>query len=146
MDAELVEAIGNYVSMHPDTTVLDPDESERLRLLTAEQFDIRNESVWWWECLPDSAIHVPYDDQDGLDIALKIIPETSSRLILFVTDDSCPPWTCVSGTASGLVDMLREQRFFEYLIVNSTMDWILFDTHHNSIVILGEGLSVPSRG
>jgi len=98
--------------------------------------------VWWWEGLPDQAMRVPYADQEGLHIVLKIISETSDRLILFVTDDSCAPWMCVSGTASGLVDMLREQRFFEYFIVNSTMDWILFDTHHNSIVILGEGLSV----
>lgn len=73
----------------------------------------------------------------------QIVPDLSEPPLLFVTDDEPPPWPCVVAPIPVLVDMLREQRFFEYFIVDPRFQWVIFDTHHNALVGFGQGLTFP---
>lgn len=137
MVVELLKSIRRYLSEHPEIKVLEAEESERLRLLIASRFGLVTERTWWWERLPKEAVSLPYSDEEGLDLLLNILPTPTAPFWLFVTDDNPPPWTCIYGTGTNLIEMLREQRFFEYFIVNAGLNWMVFDTHHNTLVMLG---------
>lgn len=111
----------------------------------ADRFGFSRTGLWWWEAVPRDAKVVRHGyTNDGLELLLSIIPGGAEALYLFVTDDAAPPWRCVCGTASDLVAMLRELPFFEFFIVDRGTNWIVFDTHHNVIVTVGE-VSAASR-
>lgn len=142
MDLELFQTITAHASTSPEIRVLDTEEAEQLSHLVAERFGFPLDRIWWWEVLPDDAVAVPYEGQQGLDRLLEVLPY-QKELLLFVTDDMLPPWPCVSGTSMALVNMLRELRFFEYFVVDSELKWIVFDNHHNVLFALGRPLHSP---
>jgi len=142
MDDELVKSIRDYVFASREVMALDDDKAEKLRLLVADRFNLPRNHVWWWESLPKAAVCLSYGGGDeGLERLSTVLPAGAS-LRLFATDDSLPPWPCVCGTSTALIDMLREQRFFEYFIVDPELNWIVFDTHHNVLMAYGHGLRI----
>jgi hypothetical protein len=142
MDAELLKSLSDYTQENSRVTVLPADETSELATQVARHFGFSMNGRWWWEELPKAgATSISYTSgEDGLGALLKVIPEASQHVLLFVTDDEPPPWPCIGGAVGPLVAMLRQQRFFEYFIVDSTMQWIVFDTHHNQLIVFGEGL------
>ncbi len=102
----------------------------------AETYVADPSSLRWWESLKCSAVRMPYADTDGLaKIATLVGQRTNARLI--VTDDESPPWPVYSGDAQKIIAMLRECRFFEYILAAHDRSWILFDTHMNELVSAG---------
>jgi hypothetical protein len=142
MDTDLFDAIKDYASNHQEVKVLDPDEAERLRNLVADHFCFPKDGIWWWQSAPGSSMMIPYEGTDGLERLLGILRDIGAPAYLFITDDEPAPWPCVSGHPHALVDMVREQRFFEYFVVDPEMKWIIFDTHHNSLVCYGNVLAL----
>ena len=88
----------------------------------------------WWESLKVCAAHVAYGDADGLFLLEKLLVERRNDAILVVTDDEEPPWFVYSGNTQKIIMLLRESRFFEYILAAHDMSWIVFDTHMNSLV------------
>ena len=119
--------------------MLAQEQADELRLAVARRFGFSGRSVWWWEEVEaGKSIIVEYGSgQDGLRILLTIL-RGAQQCLLFITDDDSPPWPCVRATAAYLADMLREQWFFEYLVVDEEFTTCVFDTHHNVIIALGD--------
>ena len=91
--------------------------------------------------MPEGASKIPYDNEDSITLLLSIVPNPNEEAYLFVTDDEWPPWTGLRGGLSAIAAMLRELSFFEYFVVGLEMTWIVFDTHHNTLV--GYGIKAP---
>lgn len=146
MDQELLESIRSYVAACPGLRALTTDESERLRLLVCSRFAIDGETCWPWESVSGRALTLVYPDGAGLDLLKWTLPPTADLLYLFVTDDELPPWGCVVGKLTELIEMLNEQHLFEFFIVDSGLTWIVFDTHHNTLVSYGLPRSHGDQG
>ena len=102
----------------------------------AETYVADSSSLHWWESLKCIAVHMPYADADGLAQLARLVGQrTDARLV--VTDDEQPPWPVYSGDAQKIIEMLRECRFFEYILAAHDMSWIVFDTHMNELVSAG---------
>ena len=142
MDAELSAAISNYVIANGGTRVLVPDEAEFVRAQVARRFGFTDKQTWWWNYVPSPIKSVTYPDGDGLRRLAEILPLGEQRLFLFTTDDDPPPWLCVSGPRQAVLDLVAELRFFEFFIVDEKMTWIVFDTHHNTLIGHGNELSI----
>jgi hypothetical protein len=64
-------------------------------------------------------------------------------VFLVITDDELPPWVVVSGAWNGVRHLLSEARFFEFFVVNTSLRWIVFDTHDNRLVVGGDRAALP---
>lgn len=140
MDIELLQSLEGLAAAMEDTKLLMSDQAEQLCLRIANHFGFPYTSLWWWEHLPKDAKAFSYNGTEGLDQLLEMLPDASMPALMFATDDEPAPWPCVSGSCDSLVRIIREQRFFEYFIVDPQLKWIVFDTHHNVLIAFGDGL------
>jgi hypothetical protein len=93
-------------------------------------------SLRWWERLKVRAEHVTYGNADGLFQLAKLVGPRNDAMLV-VTDDEEPPWPVYSGDVQKIIALLRESRFFEYILAAQDMSWIAFDTHMNELVSAG---------
>jgi len=77
---------------------------------------------------------ISYGDEDGLEIIGRVIPN-NPEVILFVTDDESRPWPAFKGHLSNILTLIGEVRFFEYILTDEKLDWLVFDTHYNALVL-----------
>jgi hypothetical protein len=70
-------------------------------------------------------------------VLASILPR-GTDLVLLVTDESAIPSGAVRGSAEQLVQLLRDCPGFEFAMIPSDLRWIVFDTHHNTLVGAGE--------
>ncbi|HLL53150.1 MAG TPA: DUF6756 family protein [Myxococcaceae bacterium] len=146
MDTELATAISTYVATKPEIRLLKDGEAELVRTEVARRFEFSDQQAWWWEHVPSPVKSLAYSDGEGLRLLSTVLPAETQRAYLFVTDDDPPPWLCVSGPPHALLELVAQQRFFEFFIVDEGMTWIVFDTHHNTLVGHGESLAMRSGG
>lgn len=94
------------------------------------------ECIRWWESLTQPSKTFSYGAGDGLSLLGGLI-DLHSDAVLVVTDDEQPPWPVYAGNTQDLVEMLRGCRFFEYILATPDLNQVVFDTHLNSLVVVG---------
>lgn len=137
MDFELVNEIRHTMSAGVKLKELSRDCSQQVLSKVAEIYVRNCESVWWWDDLKEAPLTVGYGDKDGLALLKEIIREPSTSVFLVVTDDAPNPWPVFHGELDTVIEVISEQRLFEYFLVAEGYSWVIFDTHHNSLVITG---------
>ena len=93
-------------------------------------------SLWWWTSLKVRAVHQPYGKADGLSRLAELIGKRNDA-VLIVTDDEQSTWSVYAGDVQSIISMLRQSRFFEYILAARDGSWIVFDTHTNELVSAG---------
>ena len=116
--------------------ILDRQELDGLVDAIHHQYLSDPASTWWWNSLRVPSGTLAYGDRDGLSILMDVLPE-QSNVTLLVTNESAIPIGAVRGDAEQLHTIIADCPFFEFAIVPASLDWILFDTHHN--VLVGAG-------
>lgn len=143
MDAALASELNDALRQTPEVRRLTRDAAEALERRVADRFDFPVGQPWWWEQLRPPVRSLPYGQDDGLGLLHSSLPSGSRRSYLFLTDDKPPPWICLQGQVDALVRVLGEIRFIECFFVDDSLDWILFDTHHNALIGRGDALRIP---
>jgi len=138
ISTDLMDLLREYVGHHAEMEVLDATSVARIADAVADAFVDDREHLWWWESLRTPAKVGSYGKNDGLAHLQMILGCKSGSLVLVVTDDEGPPWSAVRGALPRLIGMLRDHQYFEYFLVDDSFSWIVFDTHHNALVIAGE--------
>lgn len=103
----------------------------------AKTFRIDRTGAWWWQSLSGKVSTIGYGEAAD---PLRIIPtlvDPTNEVYLLVTDDEPPPWPGYRGRLDEILELIGEQWRFEFLLAPIGLDWLLFDTHHNEIVITG---------
>lgn len=118
--------IGRISKLAPDAA------SEYVRGL-AQAYVRDPSSLRWWESLKVCAECLPYGDADGLSLLAKL-GESRNDVMPVVTDDEHPPWPVYTGDLQKIFALLRECRFFEYILAAQDMSWVFFDTHMNELI------------
>lgn len=83
--------------------------------------------MWWWRLKSDNLT----------ELLRSLIGTDDGQAYLLVTDDEPPPWPIYQGPWSALIGVVLEQHFFEYALVASDLSWIVFDTHHDELIVAG---------
>jgi hypothetical protein len=143
MDAELMAELDSFVSVNPEVRWLEERKAISAIEALANRFEIPRTQVWWWEGR-EHARKIQYSEVDGLAV-LEGLVVPDSHVLLLVTDDEPPPWPSIEGPLGLLMALVRKQRYFEFFVTDPGTDWVVFDTHHNELVILGK-LPGPQRG
>lgn len=144
IDQELIEDIRHTFLELTTLHELDPEEVESLAEKIANKFIIDRSKIWWWESLTSNSFVIEYGEEDGLKILENLI-SNDQPVFLFVTDDEPEPWNVFIGNFGCILDVLKNQRFFEYFIVSEEIEWVVFDTHHNSLFIAGTLLTKAKK-
>jgi hypothetical protein len=139
IDQALMAAIRDYLHGHTGLSELSSADSERF-ITRLGQLHMRSaDAIWWWQDLKDRCEVVNYEeaDADALSLILSRLPkELPARLV--ITDDEPQPWPVIAGTVGTLVELIREQRYFEYMLAAESGSWVVFDTHHNELIFIGD--------
>lgn len=146
IDRILASSITTFAESRADLRMLTDEAATELTNEIRRRFVSESSQRWWWTTLCAAHQVHEYGDGDGLSLLIALAGGRSDIFTLLVSDDEFPPWPAVRGTLSGLVAMLRELRYFEYLLVDDSLRWVLFDTHHNCIVDMEEPRNVPKDG
>lgn len=136
IDADLVEELNSLSRVTGGLSVLSPEATEALVDRVAAKFSVDRSRQWWWEGLPGARV-IECDPADELAALRRMLPQHEA-LALVVTDDESPPWIAVSGAWPALSQMLHEARLFEFFVVPDRLDWIVFSTHDNRLVVSGD--------
>ena len=145
MDVELLQSIEHYIAQHPGLRLVATEEGDHLCKQVAARFNFPEGRNWWWDSLPQGTFSCAYSGDESFDKLRELLPNGSVPMFMFVTDDEPPPWQGIAGGKDDLIELLREQRFFEYWIAGGEGRWIVFDTHHNTLLAAGDGLRTRSK-
>jgi hypothetical protein len=145
LDKDLQDSIARFVSSgDADLTILAEAQAASLVGEVAERFVDDPNALWWWDSLAEESWQIAYGDTDGLEQIERLLEKETTPVYLVVTDDEHPPWLVVRGGLSEIIALLREQRVFEFFIVDESRSWVIFDTHHNCLIVAGREKLVAS--
>ena len=116
--------------------MLDPEEAAAFVERVAERHVLDRHRTWWWEALVPPVERLAYGSSDGLAL-LESKLGRERTLWLAATDDEPPPWSVVRGTTRQILELLRDCRWFEYWVSDEAASFVVFDTHHQELVIAG---------
>lgn len=112
-------------------------EGESLILEVAVKFVRDRRHHWWWENLRELPKRIQYQD-DGLALLDGILEHDTGLLNLVITDDEEAPWPMIVGTWNDLRSYLGSLHFFEFFLFDASQSWMVFDTHHNELLVIGD--------
>ncbi len=138
MDKELLDDVRGCSNKYYDFIELTSCQSLNTGNLVADKFIKNRNNVWWWEDLTQDSVTIPYGDNDGLSVIKQIVCDNTIIVNFFITDDEPEPWPIFQGSLETVINVVSEQRYFEFFITPLDLSWLIFDTHHNSLIISGE--------
>ena len=137
MDKELTDELGVQIEQGLSLKLLSKSDARKITDLVADRFIEDTSRVWWWEGLKQTPQEIHYGDEVGWDHIPALLKNISQQIYFIPTDDEPNPWPIYSGTCEEVIGLLREMWRFEYILVGRNLDWLVFDTHHNTLVIVG---------
>lgn len=136
VDKELIMRFRSLLPASRGVRELRNSEAEVVTERVKSHFVEEPDAIWWWEALSSNSVSIRYGSADGLKLLGCLIP--SQELVrLAVTDDEPGHWPVFEGEAGALCSLVREIPFFEFFVTSMECDWVVFDTHHNCLVVTG---------
>ncbi|WP_314405432.1 hypothetical protein [Stenotrophomonas rhizophila] len=98
---------------------------------------INGDRVYWWAGLHRTPRRVPYDDGSaGLALLDEVLGNLQlDEVVLVATDEAPRPWPMWVLRRDELIALLEALPFFEYFVAAPDGRTLVFDTHHNELLI-----------
>jgi hypothetical protein len=140
------EALDDLLRTRPSLILHGLNRSEFIANELALRFLSGTDQLFWWEKLK-----VPYafretsSFDDFLNRLRALFPDPSEALFLFPTDENWPPWMLFEGTRDDIEFVMGESRSSEFMIARRPLDVIVFETHHNLMIVAGSNERILMR-
>lgn len=92
---------------------------------------------WWWESIEQPTLIADYGSADGLATIRSWLEPRTDWLELVVTDDQSPPWIGLEGSRDSVLEAIGDVWLCEFFVTTPDAEWVLFDTHHNLLILAG---------
>ena len=123
-----------------------PDkEAEEIYWKALRFFVSEGEPRWWWEHFV-ACTCTDFPAGDGWRHIPEFVPDTSERVWFIVEDDSLSFYPVYKATPTAICEVIGECYAFEYYIVQREFQWLLCETHHNTMIAVGEVVEMKLRG
>lgn len=98
---------------------------------------IDGDRVYWWAGLSRPPRRVPYEDGSaGLALLNEVLATLPlEEVVLVATDEAPQPWPMWVLRRGELIALLEALPFFEYFVAAPDGRTLVFDTHHNELLI-----------
>ena len=139
MDSELLDEFNSVLRSKDFDSINELSDSELsdIQVSIKNKFKVDVNRVWCWDSIGVQSKTVEYGEKDGL-IEIKNFFGGDINVKIVVTDEETPPWFGFKGKLFDILDVLRNVRYTEFFLINDNCSWIIFDTHHNSLVFAEE--------
>jgi hypothetical protein len=134
IDKDLLTEIELFLEQGHRLIKLSNDDSSKILGKIIDSF-VRDESyIWWWQSLKTPKTIIDYGGGLAWPLILNYFDETEMCYFV-ITDDEPAPWFVIEGAVKELGMMVSELWRFEYFIVDVSFKKIIFDNHHNQLVV-----------
>jgi hypothetical protein len=137
MNTHAYRIAGNIATKCQGIRLLDATEVQQITEKVANCFIKDKNHLWWWESLSQSPTIIKYDNSEFLEVIGGFLGHKSGALCLILTDDEFPPWCGIAGESEDMLAAIQELPAIEFFIVPQDIGWIVFETHHNELIIAG---------
>ncbi len=137
VDSELLIEIREAIKKIGDIYEIENVRAAELTDAVAKKHLRDRSRVWWWEGLSNSPTVLEYGDELSWPFVQSIVQNENQKIYLFVTDDDPEPWPVFIGNVIDIGRLLAELWRFEYFLTDENFSWVIFDTHHNTLVVSG---------
>lgn len=137
MPTELLDEIRRLLKGNGTIQELDEVRAGNVIDTVANKFIMNRSKVWWWQGLQTKPVVVEYGDNLSWPLVKQIVGNNKQIIYLFVTDDDPEPWPVLSGPLDEIGNLIANLWRTEYFLVDENFTWLLFDTHHNTLVVSG---------
>ena len=135
MDESLLRNIQAVIGKMEDCYFIPAERGEKLIQNVAEKFSLDIRQLFLWDNKNYSEIF-DYSTSDQWEpILRKLLARFNDRIFLVVSNEGLFPWKVLNFKASDCISLLTELPFFEYFLFDESMKNIIFDTHHNSLIL-----------
>ena len=103
----------------------------------ADRFGLDAGATWMWasrDVVPSERVDYGADNGVWPSALARLVGARSSEPILVLTEVEGPP-IAVRGPLDGLLTFLHELPPLECFFVDDTLDWVVFDTHHDELIL-----------
>jgi hypothetical protein len=137
VDSELISEIREAIKKIGDINEIEDVRAAELADAVAKTYLQDRSRVWWWEGLSNRPTVFEYGDELSWPYVQSIVQNENQKIYLFVTDDDPEPWPVFTGSVVDIGRLLAELWRFEYFLTDQSFSWVIFDTHHNTIMVSG---------
>lgn len=109
----------------------DPETLQYLKALSGK-FPVNLDRLWWWES-DFSKLTIEVFDSDIRQLSVRLEPQ---KVLFCPTDDEDGPWALYIVELSDLVEKLSDLHCFEFFVATLSLDLIIFDTHHDDMILV----------
>ena len=137
MDEKLVKNIQSTIEQDSEPcSIVDPEVSLNIIKELSKIYSFSFNDLYWWENVKADVSYKYSDNNEWTTKLSEMIKVYGEEVLLFITDDEYTPWPAFKCNTDRLITLLSGQRFFEYFIVDEKFEYILFDTHHNVLLLV----------
>jgi hypothetical protein len=119
-----------------DCNFLPDEEDRKLIVKLAEKFSFDLGQRWLWDSTRQSETY-DYNNNPGQweTIFRELLSRFADQIFLVVSDDEFYPWKVLQCKKDECVNLLNELPYFELFIFDDFMKTVVFDTHHNCLIV-----------
>jgi hypothetical protein len=136
---EISNAINSLKLSETEIKLLSDEECETVYKDCLNHFVKSGDRRWWWE-----DFKLPYFIFPNYDNPYKhlneLLPTLDEKVWFIVEDAELPIYPVYDAKAAVLKDIISECFAFEYYIIQKNKEWLICETHHNTLIGIGEKL------
>ena len=137
MDFELLNEARSAIAGIDGVMELEKTDASDVITSVAERYMIDRSKVWWWQGMANESTTIEYGDDYSWPLIQHMVLNEEQLVYLVITDDDPEPWPVFKGTFSNIGKLIAELWRFEYFLTDKDFSWVIFDTHHNSLIVSG---------
>ena len=137
--SEIESAIKTLGLSDKQISMLPEEQGRKILATVKEAFLDGKNPMFWWEQYRDAEVWQPA--APGFELLEDLCPEAEVYLVPQGEDEE-HVYISSPGTVS---EVLRECAAFEYTVIGKALDWLVTETHHDTIVVVGEKAKVKLR-
>ena len=135
MDKDLLKKIHSVVVDNGRGYFVSDEKAAQLIRDLAGKFSFDISALFIWANKNLHTIYEYGDDLEKWEGALRdLVDRFDEDIFIAVSNEVFYPWQILSCRKEGVVELLRELPPFEYFIFDSSLQYVVFDTHDNFFV------------
>ena len=133
---ELLESINNTIAISSlDIRVLNDKESLMIFEKLKKRFEFDYSELFIWEN-NRHIFSIKAYEENWEDCLKESLFSFGNSIYLIVSAEDYYPWKIYHGDKNQIINVLAEQIYFEYMIIDENLESVLVDTHENELVKL----------
>lgn len=137
MDFELLNEARSAIEGIDGVQELEKIDASNVVTSVAEKYKIDRSKVWWWQGMANESTTIEYGDGYSWPLIQHMVQNEEQSIYLVMTDDDPEPWPVFKGAFCNIGKLIAELWRFEYFLTDKDFSWVIFDTHHNSLIVSG---------